>query len=68
MITVKDLIAFLQEQPQDLPVGLCMYSEMQLLELEGINRVVACPARPDGWIHRKRPDVETIEYLIFPGN
>jgi hypothetical protein len=67
-MTVAQLIAFLQTQPQDLPVAYCCYSEQVLLEADDIRLVEACKPRPDGWIQDKRPDKETQMYLLFPGN
>jgi hypothetical protein len=68
MITVKDLIAFLQTQEQDLPVGYRCCSEQILLDIKDIEVIEACYPRPDGWIQYKRPDMESQKYLLFPGN
>lgn len=67
-MNVAELIKHLQAQPQDLPVGYRLHSEMCLLELEDIKIMDACAPRPDGWIQRKRPDEAAQPYLIFPGN
>lgn len=67
-MTVAELIAFLQTQPQELQVAYGLYSEQCLLELEDINIVEACEPRNDGWIQNKRPDKPTQRYLMFPGN
>lgn len=68
MSTVKDLIEFLQMQPQDLQVAIDMYSETCLLDFTEIKREIHSVARADGWIHFKRADKPTQEYLVFPGN
>jgi hypothetical protein len=68
MMTVAKLIAFLETQPQHLPVAYCRYSEMLLLEADDIKVMKACPPRPDGWVHHQRPDVPARKYLVFPGN
>lgn len=68
MITVAELIAFLQTQPQDLPVAYDKYSEQKLMELREIRVVTACAPRADGWIHELRSDRTQQQYLMFPGN
>ena len=67
-MTVSELIAYLQTQPQDLHVAYDIYSERSLLEARDIKIVEACIPRPDGWIQNKRPDMPTQMYLLFPGN
>lgn len=67
-MTVAELIAYLQKQPQDIQVGICMMSEYCLLDTKDIHIQEECPPRPDGWIQRKRPDKPTQTYLMFPGN
>jgi len=67
-MTVADLIAFLQQQPQDLQVAIERYSEQCLLETEDIEVKDLCKPRPDGWIQHNRLDKETQTYLVFPGN
>jgi len=67
-MTVSELIAFLQTQPQDLQVAYDRYSEHALLEAKDIMVCDACDPRDDGWIQRKRPDKPTQKYLMFPGN
>lgn len=67
-MTVAELIVFLLTQPQDLLVAYQIYSEQALLEPGDISVVRACHPRADGWIHNKRPDRPTREYLMFPGN
>lgn len=65
---VKELIKFLQTQPQDIEVAYCKFSEQVLLETDEVVILEACVARPDGWIQDKRPDMPTQKYLLFPGN
>ncbi len=65
---VKDLIKYLQKQPQDIMVAYCCYSEQCLLELDDIRVKELCKVRVDGWIQDERPDKETESYLVFPGN
>lgn len=67
-MTVAELIAFLQAQPQDLQVAYRCFSEQALLEAESIVIAEMCPPRPDGWIENKRPDKPTQAYLLLPGN
>jgi len=65
---VHELITLLQTKPQDLQVGYQCYSEYAVLEADQIALQDLCEARPDGWIQDARPDKETTQYLIFPGN
>lgn len=67
-MTVAEFIAFLQAQPQHLPVAYRCYSEQCLLEAEDIKISNECLPRPDGWIQNKRPDMPTQPYLMLPGN
>lgn len=67
-MTVKELIEFLQAQPQNLQVAYRMYSEQCLLESKDIEIRDLCVARPDGWIQSHRGDMPTQTYLLFPGN
>lgn len=65
---VSELIQFLKDQPQDMEVGYCCFSEQCILEEDDIKVELLSVERSDGWIHDKRPDKPTKEYLIFPGN
>ena len=65
---VSELIAFLQTQPQDLPVVYQCYSEQVLLDAVDIDIQELCLSRADGWVQNKRPDMPTQKYLCFPGN
>ena len=67
-MNVAELVEFLQEQPQDLPVVFSCCSEQRVLEKEMISIEELCLARPDGWVQNKRPDMLTVEYLVLPGN
>ena len=67
-VTVTELIAFLQTQPQDLQVAYRCYSEQVLIDAEGIGLFEGCLPRDDGWIQHKRPDKPSQTYLLFPGN
>lgn len=70
-MNVEELIVFLQTQPQDLQVAYEIHSEQCLLETADIKIREACKPRPDGWVHNKRPDKQTqdyLMYLMFPGN
>lgn len=67
-MTVAELIAFLQTQPQGLQVAYRCCSEQVLMEAHEIKVVEGCLPRPDGWIQDKRPDMPTQAFLIFPGN
>ena len=65
---VKELIEFLQKQPQDLPVAYKCCSEQSMLEAEEICIEELCNAMVYGWVANKRPHKETTLYLVFPGN
>lgn len=65
---VKELVAFLKSQPQDIPVAYRLYSEYCLLEANDINVMTLCLPRPDGWVHSARPDKPTQDFLVLPGN
>ena len=67
-MTVAELIAMLQTQPQDVQVAYQIFSEQCLLEPDDVRLVEACKPRDDGWIQDKRQDMETQTYLLFPGN
>ncbi len=67
-MTVSEFIAYLQKQPQDLPVAYTCYSEQCLLEAGDIEIIEACVERSDGWIQDKRPGWTTRRYLLLPGN
>lgn len=67
-MTVAELIDALTAYPQDMPVAYQRYSEYDLLDDGEIGVVEACLPRGDGWVQRKRPDKETQNYLMFPGN
>lgn len=64
-MTVKELIAILQSKPQDLQVAYSRYSEFCLLEESDIQIESMCEPRPDGWIHARRPDKSTQDYLVL---
>lgn len=65
---VKELIEFLQKQPQDMLVAHKFCSDWELIRLEDIDMVEAGEPRSDGYIHAKRPDRLIVKYLLFPGN
>ena len=65
---VKELIEYLQKQPQDLKVAYMCCSEQCLLQLVEIEIVDLCRPRDDGWIQNKRSDKPTETYLLLPGN
>ena len=65
---VKELIEFLQTQPQDIDVAYKCFSEHDLLEPHQIEVKEGCLPRGDGWIQDARPDKSTVKYLMFPGN
>lgn len=67
-MTVAELIAFLQTQPQDLQIAYMCCSEQCLLEAEQIGIEEKCHPRADGWVQNRRPDMPTQKYLLFPGN
>lgn len=65
---VSELIEFLRTQRQDLPVAYRICSEQEMMQVEHIKVKALCVARPDGWIQNRRPDMPTVDYLVFPGN
>ena len=67
-MTVAELIAFLQTQPQSRQVAYRCYSEQCLLDVAEIELKVMCKPRPDGWIQDWRPDMPAQAYLLLPGN
>jgi hypothetical protein len=67
-MTVADLIALLQKQPQDLLVAYKLFSEQCLLEEKDIEVQELCEPRADGWVQSKRPDKTKRSYLVLPGN
>lgn len=67
-MTVKELIEFLETQPQDIDVAYFKYSDQCLLEKSDISVVELGMLRADGWVHSKRPDQPSKPYLLFPGN
>lgn len=67
-MTVAELIAFLQTQPQELAVVYRYCSDYSLLEAKEITIGNLSPIRGDGYVERERPDRRHRPYLIFPGN
>lgn len=67
-LTVGQLVAFLQTQPQDLLVIYRFMSDWSLLEAKDIKIRDLCQSRLDGYVHDVRPDKPTQPYLAFPGN
>lgn len=65
---VSELIEYLKKQPQNLQVVYRCYSERCLLTEEDVEVEELCIPRNDGWVHHKRPDMPSKEYLVFPGN
>ena len=65
---VKDLVAFLLTQPQDIKVAYSLYGEQCLLNIESIETIEACEPRVGGRIQDRRPDKPSEMYLLFPGN
>lgn len=67
-MTVADLIAFLQTQPQDLPVAYQFCSDYSMLEAKDIHIEKLCLPRNDRYVQAARPDLAKVPYLVFPGN
>ena len=67
-MTVAELIKLLKKYPKDIKVGYEIFSEQCLLDETDLKIEELCHPRPDGWIQDKRPDMETEQYLILPGN
>jgi hypothetical protein len=66
-MNVRQLVAFLQTQNQDMLVATPVYSEHCALETEHMEVIELCEARPDGWVHNKRTDKIAISYLVIGG-
>jgi hypothetical protein len=67
-MNVKQLVEYLEKQPQHLPVVYRLFSEHCLLEEKDIRQEKLCQARDDGWVHDARPDKPSQQYLVLPGN
>lgn len=65
---VHELKELLSSFPDDMDIAYKLYSEHCILEVTAIKILRLGETRPDGWVHDSRPDKETIEYLVFPGN
>lgn len=64
-MSVADLIELLKTCPQDMLVGISRHSEHCLLQQRNVQVLELCKPRSDGWIHDKRPDMDTQNYLII---
>lgn len=62
---VKDLIAKLGEFDPELDVVYPLHSEQCIADPEDVQIIIACPARPDGWVQNKRPDKPSQNYLCI---
>ncbi len=67
-MTVAELIEALKGYDQELPVVYQCCSEHTMLEAKQIEILDLCEPRHDDWVHDKRPDKPTRQYLAFPGN
>ncbi len=72
-MTVKELVEFLKNQPQELRVCYKCCSEYSLLEEKDIELKDLQPPRDgDGWVAdlwgREKDELETEKYLVLPGN
>lgn len=67
-MTVAELIAFLQTQPQEMPILFQQYSDYTELRAEQINVEEHGVQRGDGYVGRARPDQPSRKFLVFPGN
>jgi hypothetical protein len=67
-MTVQELIDLLSNFDPTLSVVYQCYSEHDTLEAYQIEVGKLCLPRGDGWVANERPDKETQDYLIFPGN
>lgn len=65
---VSELIEYLKTKDQNMQVVYRCYSERCLLTEEDIGIEELCYPRYDGWVHWKRPDKPSKEYIVFPGN
>lgn len=65
---VKELIELLQTFPQDMLVARELYSEAVVMSSEDVAFEVLCKPRADGWVENKRPDKESMTYVVFAGN
>lgn len=67
-LTVGKLKKLLDQYEDDTKIAFSQYSEYAIMEEIDITLEQGCPARPDGWIQRARPDIKSEMYLVFPGN
>lgn len=67
-MTVSELIALLETQPQHLTVVYRRCSEAVTLDHDDIVVEERCKHRPDGWCPDVRSDSPTQTYLVLPGN
>ena len=71
VLTVAGLIELLKTFDGELPVAYELYSEYRMLDANDIRVRNLQPHRQDGWVHsvwHGKPELPTIEYLVFPGN
>ena len=64
-MTVAELIAHLQQLPQDLQVIVPCWSEQCLLEADKVYVSQEGVARGDGWVANKRPDQPIFDYVVI---
>lgn len=64
-MTVKQLIELLQTFPPDMTVITPCHSEYVVLDAHQVYTGQACLPRHDGWVQRKRPDMEPRDYVII---
>ena len=66
---VKELIKYLEAQPQELDVIYRFCSEYKVMKPTDIEVTKQQPARVDGHVHDSWTDdkLATVEYLTFPG-
>ena len=67
-MTVSELIAFLQTQPQHLPVVYNCLGEFCSIKADYIWVRELGVMREDGWVPNPHPDKARQSYLVFPGN
>lgn len=67
-LTVGDLKKLLDEYDDNIKIIYALHSEHTVMEAIEISPLKACKPRPDGWVQNFREDMESEDYLLFPGN
>lgn len=64
-MTLRELLVILEDFDPELPVCFPCHSEWVEMEPSDVMTKELCKPRGDGWIQAKRPDQESIKYLVL---